>query len=105
MDGTIGNCPAIKKGFGNITTTTLKGVAQTDSFRKMWSITKSATDTCSQCEFRFACTDCRAFVEGSGDSYGKPTKCRPPILANGIKVLSRKCHSGKKSEYVSEVPV
>jgi len=46
-----------------------------DDFKKYWDITKDDISVCKSCEFRYVCTDCRAFVETPDDLYSEPLKC------------------------------
>ncbi|HLT42986.1 MAG TPA: hypothetical protein VKZ95_09805, partial [Sphingobacteriaceae bacterium] len=32
-------------------------------------------DVCKDCEFRYICQDCRAYLKNSDDLYSKPLKC------------------------------
>ncbi|HYC83740.1 MAG TPA: grasp-with-spasm system SPASM domain peptide maturase [Chryseosolibacter sp.] len=71
--GNIKNCPSMTTTFGKLTDTDLKDVVRQADFKKVWTVTKEMIDVCKVCEFRHACTDCRAFV---GDNpLGKPVKC------------------------------
>lgn len=74
-DGNIKNCPAMPESFGNIKDTTLVEALNHSDFKKYWNITKDQIDVCRDCEFRYICTDCRAYVENPEDQYSKPLKC------------------------------
>ncbi|WP_027385144.1 grasp-with-spasm system SPASM domain peptide maturase [Chryseobacterium gregarium] len=79
-DGNIRNCPSMPKAFGNIKNTTLQAAFRNAGFKEYWSVTKDRIKTCKDCEFRYICTDCRAYTERSNiDSDGidlsKPLKC------------------------------
>jgi radical SAM protein with 4Fe4S-binding SPASM domain len=43
-------------------------------FQRFWRISKDHMEICRQCEFRYVCTDCRAYLE-SDVSRGKPARC------------------------------
>ncbi len=73
--GEIKNCPSMKTSFGNVAHTSLMEVYQKDAFRKIWSISKDDVQKCQDCEFRYICTDCRAYVENPEDNYSAPLKC------------------------------
>ena len=73
-DGDIRVCPSIPPSLGNIKTTTLSAVLTDDRLMALWGITKDAVDVCRDCEFRYICTDCRAYTVGSNRT-GKPSKC------------------------------
>lgn len=72
QDGNIKNCPSMEKSYGNHRESSLKDAVQKKHFREVWSIHKDQITTCKDCEFRYICTDCRAYVE---DIYSKPKKC------------------------------
>jgi SPASM domain peptide maturase of grasp-with-spasm system len=74
-DGSIKNCPSMGFSFGNIYTSNLLNVLKLKKFKKLWNITKNKIDVCSKCEFRYICTDCRAYIENPKDIYSKPLKC------------------------------
>ena len=63
------------KSFGNIENTTLTEAINKATFKDLWFISKSQIETCKDCEFRFICTDCRAYTENPADLYSKPLKC------------------------------
>lgn len=73
--GNIKNCPSMKKEFGNIRDISIKDVIQMESFKKYWFINKDQISICKVCEFRYNCTDCRAFLQDPDDIYSKPLKC------------------------------
>jgi len=70
--GNIKNCPSMTETFGNILNGDLPEIVNSLSFQKIWNVNKDMIDTCKICEFRYMCTDCRAFVENQND---KPLKC------------------------------
>ncbi|WP_291122635.1 grasp-with-spasm system SPASM domain peptide maturase [Flavobacterium sp. UBA6046] len=70
--GNIKNCPSMIKSFGDMENTSLSEVINNEDFLKLWSVTKDQIAVCKDCQFRYICTDCRAFVE---DFYEKPFKC------------------------------
>ncbi|WP_027386087.1 grasp-with-spasm system SPASM domain peptide maturase [Chryseobacterium gregarium] len=78
--GNIKNCPAIHQNFGNIKTNSLREVLNTSDFKKYWNLTKDNIEVCKDCEFRYICTDCRAYTERThfseeGLDISKPLKC------------------------------
>lgn len=64
-DGNIKNCPSMIENFGNINDTTLKHALHQPGFKKYWNLTKDSIEVCKDCEFRYICTDCRAYTERS----------------------------------------
>jgi SPASM domain peptide maturase of grasp-with-spasm system len=73
--GNIKNCPSMKTKFGNIGDVSIKAILKREEFTKYWFINKDQITTCKVCEFRYNCTDCRAFLEDPEDIYSKPLKC------------------------------
>ncbi len=74
--GEIKNCPSMAASFGNIKDTTLAEALLHAGYKKSWKITKDQVDVCRSCEFRYICTDCRAYIQNpDGDGLGKPLKC------------------------------
>ncbi|MFM2393433.1 MAG: hypothetical protein RLZZ546_1415 [Bacteroidota bacterium] len=81
-EGNIKNCPSMKESYGNIRDTTLAEAIEKPGFKKYWDINKDKIAVCKDCEFRYICTDCRAYVEDPEDASGpdgtnvsKPLKC------------------------------
>lgn len=74
-NGLIKNCPTLKKDYGHISNTSLIDVVNNIEFKELWLINKDKVSVCSDCEFRYVCTDCRAIIEKPSDIYSKPLKC------------------------------
>jgi SPASM domain peptide maturase of grasp-with-spasm system len=80
--GQIKNCPSMPISFGDIQNTDLLSVIENEEFKKPWTVTKDQIDICKDCEFRYICTDCRAYVKNENDPFSKPQKCNyNPYLA------------------------
>lgn len=75
VNGEIKNCPSMAKSFGNVRDTPLNEALNKQGFKTHWNINKDQITTCKDCEFRYICTDCRAFTEDPQDIYSKPLKC------------------------------
>ncbi|WP_042721040.1 grasp-with-spasm system SPASM domain peptide maturase [Flavobacterium sp. B17] len=79
INGEIKNCPSMKESFGNISKTSLSKAAGLPSLKKYWEVKKDDIQVCKDCEFRYICTDCRAYTQQSkisnGIDYSKPLKC------------------------------
>ncbi|MEO1450295.1 MAG: grasp-with-spasm system SPASM domain peptide maturase, partial [Bacteroidota bacterium] len=73
--GEIRNCPSMQKAYGNIQTSSLLSAIQQPDFQTYWHINKDQVKVCQDCEFRYICTDCRAYTEDPEDDYSKPLKC------------------------------
>lgn len=78
--GNIKNCPSMAQSFGNIAETTLTESLNHQDFKRYWNVTKDDIEVCKDCEFRYVCTDCRAYTERThinpqGLDLSKPIKC------------------------------
>lgn len=78
--GNIKNCPAFEESYGNINKNSLEDVINIENFKKYWNLTKKEIEVCKDCEFRYICTDCRAYTEKThvnkdGLDISKPLKC------------------------------
>lgn len=74
-EGNIRNCPSMEESYGNIKSVSIIDVVKAPSFTKYWSINKDLIYVCKDCEFRYICTDCRAYIEDPEDILSKPLKC------------------------------
>lgn len=72
--GQLRNCPSLPETFGAAEARDWKKVMAMPDFQSRWSITKDQVKVCQDCEFRYVCTDCRAFTENN-HPLGKPAKC------------------------------
>lgn len=80
IDGNIKNCPLMPEAFGNINNSSLEEALAKPGFKNYWNLTKDHIEVCKDCEFRFVCTDCRAYTERThsnkaGFDISKPLKC------------------------------
>jgi len=75
VNGEIKNCPSMQKSYGNIKNTTLKEALTKEGFKDLWHIKKDDVEVCKDCEYRYICPDCRAYLESPDNSYSKPLKC------------------------------
>jgi len=61
---------------GRISSDGLVGIVAGRPLRSLWDITLDQVTTCSDCEFRYACFDCRAITLSiTGDLYAKNPFC------------------------------
>jgi SPASM domain peptide maturase of grasp-with-spasm system len=74
-EGNIKNCPSMAISYGNIKDSTLQEALCQTEFKRVWKINKDAIKVCQDCEFRYICTDCRAYLEDPNDESSKPLKC------------------------------
>ena len=75
IHGQIKNCPSMVKTFGHVLERQLQEVIMEPAFQQVWQINKTQVAVCQDCEFRFICTDCRAYTQNA-QPLGKPAKCR-----------------------------
>ncbi len=73
--GMIRNCPSMPVDFGNIDKVTLRTAIKDDRFKKYWNLSKNQIEVCKDCEFRYICTDCRAYTLDPAKDNSKPMKC------------------------------
>jgi radical SAM protein with 4Fe4S-binding SPASM domain len=61
---------------GNILDASLDEILH-HGMRQYWFLSKDDIDTCRDCEFRYACTDCRPMAQGmnAGDLHAKTSGC------------------------------
>jgi SPASM domain peptide maturase of grasp-with-spasm system len=75
VKGEIKNCPSLSQSYGNIRDTSLHSAIAKQHFKDLWEINKDQIEACKDCEFRYICTDCRAFITNKEDKFSKPAKC------------------------------
>ncbi len=73
--GEIRNCPSMPTSFGRVGEQTLAGALEQKQFKKYWKLGKDKIETCKDCEFRYICTDCRAYTSDPNNDLSKPIKC------------------------------
>lgn len=76
INGNIKNCPSMEISYGNINEkTSLENIAKLAEFQKIGMIKKDDIEVCCNCELRYVCQDCRAYIKNSNNIYSKPSKC------------------------------
>lgn len=75
VHGQIKNCPSLNKSYGLVDTTPIKDVLEKPEFNSVWKIKKDDIEICRDCQFRYVCTDCRAFLVDPANIFSKPLKC------------------------------
>lgn len=63
----------MQKSFGAIRKTALADALANIDFKKLFTIHKDQIDVCKDCQFRYICTDCRAYLD---NLFAKPAKCK-----------------------------
>jgi SPASM domain peptide maturase of grasp-with-spasm system len=74
--GAIKNCPSMPRSYGDVHRTPLAEVVSTDEFQALWKVSKDDVLVCQDCEFRYICHDCRAYLTDPEQPLSKPAKCR-----------------------------
>lgn len=73
--GNIKNCPSFAHQYGKAKEISLTEVVKMEGYTKWFSYKKDDVATCKDCEFRYICTDCRAYTINSEAVLEKPSKC------------------------------
>jgi radical SAM protein with 4Fe4S-binding SPASM domain len=61
---------------GNILNTSFEEILASKDLHSMWGLTKDQIEVCQDCEYRYACGDCRpAALSESGNLYAKYPRC------------------------------
>ena len=62
---------------GNLSAMSVKELLERPELKKHWYFDYSEVETCRDCEYRFACKDCRPLaMASSGDMHAKNPRCR-----------------------------
>ena len=83
------------QSFGNIKTSNFKlsSILTNKKFKAFWEVNKDSIAICKDCEYRYSCLDCRAFIDNS-NPYSRPYRCKyNPYIAKwkgdeGYKTLT-----------------
>lgn len=68
--GNIKNCPSLDLSLGNILDNSIEHY-----FFETGGIKKDDIEVCMDCEFRYVCTDCRAYTDSKKRPNSRPSKC------------------------------
>jgi len=71
-NGNIKNCLSLNEVFGNLNKDSLPNIILSTKLKDKWNISKDQIKTCMDCEFRYICMDCRAYLEVPSDLKSKP---------------------------------
>lgn len=104
QEGNIKNCPLMAESFGNIQKISLEDALAQPNFKRYWNITKDSIEGCKDCEFRYVCTDCRAYTERSHYQWenidvSKPLKCGYNPYTNEWQDWSKNPLKQKATQY------
>ena len=75
VEGNIKNCPSTSTIYGHISNHSIKEISLNMEFQKIGAIHKDQIKVCQDCEFRYICTDCRAFLKKDDEFTAKPARC------------------------------
>lgn len=75
LSGKVKNCPSFKNNFGNVGSTPLSEIVNNEDFKLYTKITKDDIETCKDCQYRYICKDCRAYIQDPKNIFSKPLKC------------------------------
>lgn len=76
-DGKVTPCPHAREFvFGSVEIDGIESIIE-NALSKAWTLTMDKVETCSECEFRFLCTDCRPLAYEGNDTglYMKNKRC------------------------------
>lgn len=73
--GRLKSCPSLPKTFGSLQEHSLKEMLERSEIKKLWKLRKDDVNVCRDCEFRYACHDCRAYTLND-EAFEKPAKCK-----------------------------
>lgn len=71
--GEIQPCPSIDLNLGRISD--IDQILDSKYLNDLWGINKEQISVCKVCEYRYMCTDCRAYLVDPKDILSKPLKC------------------------------
>ncbi|OPC29915.1 grasp-with-spasm system SPASM domain peptide maturase [Elizabethkingia miricola] len=74
-NGTIKNCPSLNYEIGHINDILLEDLFMEIEGDLIRSVTKDSINVCKDCEYRYMCIDCRAYIEEPSNIFSKPLKC------------------------------
>lgn len=60
---------------GNVVETPLADILTGPSLSALWGLTKDQVAVCRDCEYRYACGDCRPMAAAGGDSHAQTARC------------------------------
>lgn len=94
VNGDIKLCLRHRLSFGNILRENVKKLIVNGTFDPYWELTKDNIPKCKDCEYRYACIECRPHMEMPGENLEKPRQCgynpntgewKTPIVHNILK--------------------
>lgn len=83
----------MQNDFGHVSNVSISDVIKKNEFQALWKLKKDDVLVCKDCEFRYMCTDCRAYLSNPQDIYSKPLKC-------GYNPYTAEWNEWQKQEFV-----
>lgn len=74
-NGDLKNCLHLPKVYGNVSIDKIEKIILQKDFQEIWRIHKDLIIECKDCEFRYMCSDCRAYIIDKSNIYSKPRYC------------------------------
>ena len=74
-NGAIKNYLASEMSFGSINSVNIVELIKTETFQKLWNVTKDKIKNCKNCEFRYICFDTCSLTQKNGE-YIRQTICK-----------------------------
>ena len=76
-NGTVRPCVMDRTtSLGDVHEQSLSEIIESENTRGVWDLKKDSIPTCSTCEFKYACIDCRPQTQLlTGNAYAKPPEC------------------------------
>ena len=85
-DGNVLPCVFARNiSLGNIKNNTIDKIILAEETQKCWNMTFDNVEGCSNCEFRFACKDCRPLAEASSGYRAKNPRCTYDVYSGEWK--------------------
>jgi SPASM domain peptide maturase of grasp-with-spasm system len=73
--GRVKNCPSLTKEYGAVENADFSEIFTSSVFKVIGNVSKDGINGCRDCEYRYCCSDCRAFLSDESDPMSKPGKC------------------------------
>lgn len=75
---------------GNIKEKSLKDIIKWENIKKFWGLTLDQIEGCKECEYRYACHDCRPIAASCGNLYAKTPHCTyNPFVGQWASILAK----------------
>jgi len=98
-DGGIMPCIFARKHVVSNVERGLGEAVNSEKLQHLWKITKDQVEGCRDCEYRYACHDCRPLAEDTtGNLYAKSPRCTyNPLIGKWVKPLKKGGEKGERA--------